>query len=396
MFESIELAPADPILGLTEAFQNDERAHKVNLSVGVFKDEHGATPVLKSVKQAEQRLLEEEATKSYVGIAGLATYNQHVRQMMFGENHPILQSNRAVTVQSPGGTGALRIAADFVSRRFPQAKVWCSRPTWANHPSIFKAAGLGVEHYAYLDGQARSLDFDAMLSDLMRLPAGDVVVLHGCCHNPSGVDPTPGQWQQIADCLYQRKLIPLLDFAYQGFGTGLDQDAYGIRTVADRCDELLVCSSFSKNFGLYRERVGALTVVATTATIAEAVLSHLKLCVRTNFSNPPAHGAAIVQSILSDEELRQSWTAELTQMRNRINDMRKLFVETMKQHAPQHDFSFLLEQTGMFSFSGLTGEQVDKLRDEHAIYIVRSGRINVAGITPGNVQKLCRAITAVL
>lgn len=396
MFEAIEPAPADPILGLNEAFQKDPNPAKINLSVGVYKDENGVTPVLRSVKQAEQRLLEGEPTKSYLPISGSAKYDDFVQQLLFGTDHPILAEGRAATVQSPGGTGALRTAGDFIQRQFPKSRVWCSTPTWANHPKIFEAAGLDVQSYPYLDSSARTIDFDAMMAQLSDIPAGDVVLLHGCCHNPSGVDPTPEQWVTIAKCVSERGLIPLVDFAYQGFGQGLEDDAHGLRVIAEYVPEMLVASSYSKNFGLYRERVGALTAVATDAKSAAAVLSHLKVCIRTNYSNPPAHGAGIVETILSDKELRSLWQDELTAMRQRIHQMRAAFVETMKQTAPNHDFSFLLDQAGMFSFSGLSPAQVDRLREEFAIYIVRSGRINVAGMTSANIPTLCEAVAAVL
>ncbi|MCA9148068.1 MAG: aspartate/tyrosine/aromatic aminotransferase [Planctomycetales bacterium] len=396
MFESIEVAPADPILGLGEAFQRDPNPNKINLSVGVYKDERGQTPVLECVKQAEQRLIEQEKTKSYLAISGLAAYDSFVQQLLFGADSPLIAAGRCGTLQSPGGTGALRVAADFLGQRVSGATVWCSSPTWANHPKIFEAAGLRVANYDYLAENGRDFNFDGMLAKLRQVPAGDVVLLHACCHNPSGVDPSLEQWQQIADCLVERKLLPLIDFAYQGFGKGLEDDASGLRTIASVVPEFFVASSFSKNFGLYRERVGALTVVAADSSAADAVMSQLKVCVRTNYSNPPAHGGAVVETILGDPALSETWRNELTVMRERIHEMRQLFVQRMREYAPQRDFSFLLQQAGMFSFSGLTPEQVDRLRDEHAIYIVRSGRINVAGITPQNVEPLCRAIASVL
>jgi aspartate/tyrosine/aromatic aminotransferase len=395
MFELLELAPADPILGLTEAFQKDPNPAKINLSVGVFTDEQGVTPVLKCVKLAEECLLRGETTKSYLSIAGLAQYDHLVQQLVLGSDHPALRQCRVATIQTPGGTGALRVAADFVHQHFPQATVWCSRPTWVNHPKVFEAAGLRVGGYPYLDAAAHALDFSAMLDHLQQLPPGDVVVLHGCCHNPSGIDLSAEQWAKTARVIAEFKLLPLIDFAYQGFGQGLDIDALGPRSVAGVVEELLLASSFSKNFGLYRERVGALSVVAGNANRAAAVLSQLKACVRANYSNPPAHGAAVVETILSDPQLRALWEEELTAMRTRIHLMRRLFVETMHKHAPDRDFSFLLPQQGMFSFSGLQPEQVDRLREEFSIYIVRSGRINVAAITSRNVEPLCRAIAQV-
>lgn len=396
MFQSIEPAPADPILGLNEAFQNDPSPNKINLGVGVYKDEAGTTPVLACVKEAERRLLEGETSKSYLGIAGLADYAALIQPLMLGADSAVVSEARAATVQTPGGTGALRVAGDFVHRMFPKATIWVSSPTWANHPKIFEASGLKVCQYGYLNESARGIDFDRMLDDLNKIPAGDVIVLHGCCHNPSGIDPSADQWQTIAETVKQREMVPLLDFAYQGFGSGLEEDALGLRTVVDHVDELLVASSFSKNFGLYRERIGALTAIAGSSEAASTVLSQLKTCVRTNYSNPPAHGGAIVETILKDAELREQWTSELAAMRDRINAMRTDFVAAMKKHAPNHDFSFLLEQQGMFSFSGLSPEQVDALREQHSIYIVGSGRINVAGITPSNVDRLAAAIATVL
>ncbi len=396
MFEQLDMAPPDAILGLTEAFRADPNPDKINLSVGIYKDASGATPVLKCVKQAEQRLLDKQSTKSYLGIEGLAEYDRLVRTLLFGEEHEILANGRAVTVQSPGGTGALRIAGDLLHKKFPTATVWLSQPTWANHPSIFEAAGLRTEIYKYIDADRTGLDFDGMIKSLRDIPAGDVVLLHGCCHNPTGIDPTPQQWREIADAVYERGCLPLLDFAYQGFGNGLREDAAGLLELARPGQEMLVCSSFSKNFGLYSERVGALTIVAGSAEAAEAALSHAKTCVRSNYSNPPQHGAAIVAEVLGDPKLRALWEDELTEMRERINGMRQKFAETMKSKAGDQDFSFITRQRGMFSFSGLSPVQVDELRQKYAVYIVGSGRINVAGMTDSNMQPLCDAIAQVL
>jgi aspartate/tyrosine/aromatic aminotransferase len=316
---------------------------------------------------------------------------------LFGAGSEILTSKRAVTAQTPGGTGSLRVAADFLEKHFPTRALWHSKPTWANHPAIFAAAGLKVEAYPYLDATGRGLDFPAMLAGLEQIPAGDVVLLHACCHNPTGIDPAPEQWQRIARVVHERDLLPLVDFAYQGFGDGLDRDAAGLRALAQPGRELLVCSSFSKNFGLYGERVGALTLVAADADAAQRALSQVRVSIRTNYSNPPTHGAAIVAAVLSDPVLRQQWEQELAAMRERIHKMRRLFVATMKQKAPQHDYSFLIDQKGMFSFSGLTNLQVDELRSKHSVYVVgNGGRINVAGMSEGNMDALCTAIAAVL
>jgi aspartate aminotransferase len=397
MFEHLSPAPPDPILGLGEAFKRDPNPQKVNLSVGVYKDARGNTPVLASVKEAERRLLEGEKTKNYLSIEGLHGYGRHVRQLLFGQEHEIVTSGRAVTAQTPGGTGSLRVAADFLKKQLPMSKVWMSKPTWANHPSIFQAAGFAVESYPYIDAGGKSLDFAAMLEGLQKVSAGDIVLLHACCHNPTGIDPTPDQWKQITDIVHQRQALALVDFAYQGFGDGLQEDAAGLRELARPGKELLVCSSFSKNFGLYSERVGALTLVAPNATAAEAALSHVRIAIRVNYSNPPQHGAAVVATVLGTPQLRKQWEAELADMRSRINGMRRLFVETMKKKAPQHDFSFLSSQKGMFSFSGLNPMQVDELKTKQAIYIVVSGgRINVAGMTEDNMEQITSAIASVL
>ncbi len=396
MFQHVPTAPPDSILGLNEAFRNDANPEKINLSVGVYKDEKGGTPVLKCVKEAERRLLESESTKSYLPIDGRAQYLRAVRELIFGAQHEVVTSARAVSVQTPGGTGALRVAADFLAANFPGRTVWLSRPTWPNHPSIFEAAGLATNHYPYFDQTANGLDFDGMMEALQTTSTGDIILLHGCCHNPTGIDPTPEQWKQIGDLIQQRELLPLLDFAYQGFGDGLQEDAVGLRELAREGQELLICSSFSKNFGLYNERVGALTAVATQADEAAAVLSQLKKVIRSNYSNPPTHGAAVVETILTDSQLIALWDEELTAMRNRINGMRKLFVDKMAASGVPQDFSFIQHQRGMFSFSGLNQMQVDQLRNEMSIYIVGSGRINVAGISETNVDRLCEGIKRVL
>lgn len=397
MFQTLPQAPPDAILGLAEAFRQDPRPHKINLSVGVYQDEQGRTPILQCVKRAAERLLATETHKSYLPIEGHAGFAAHVQKLLFGPDHPLLAEGRLATAQTPGGTAALRVAADLVRRHFSQARIWLSVPTWANHPAIFQAAGLEVATYPYLDRAGRGLDLSGMLEGLSRAAAGDVVVLHACCHNPTGVDPTLQQWGQIAEVVRQRGVLPLVDFAYQGFGQGLEEDAAGLRLLAKATDELLVASSFSKNFGLYGERVGALTVVATDRDAAQRALSQMRVAVRTNYSNPPLHGGAIVACVLDDPGLAGLWQQELAAMRQRIAQMRALFVETMRRLAPQHDFSFLERQRGMFSFSGLTNLQVDELRTRHGVYVVgNGGRINVAGMTPANMEALCAAIAAVL
>lgn len=395
MFESIQSAPPDPILGLGEAFRKDPRAEKINLSVGIFQDDQGRTPILRCVKEAERRLWDSETDKNYLGIDGLPAFRTQVGRLLLGNNSPALKQDRIAVLQAPGGTGALRIAADLIGRHAPHATVWCGQPTWPNHPQIFQAAGLKVASHPYLDSAGTGLAFDAMLESLRGAKTGDAVILHASCHNPSGIDPTLEQWQTIARFVRERGLLPILDCAYQGFGRGLEEDVEGVRLLAES-GETLIASSFSKNFGLYGERVGALTIVANEAAAAAATGSQAKACVRANYSNPPRHGAAVVAMVLEDASLTQQWHEELSQMRQRIHRMRTAFVEAMAQRVPQRDFSFIAKQLGMFSFSGLNAMQVDRLKSEYAIYVVGSGRINVAGITPGNLDRLCDAVAAVI
>jgi len=395
MLETIQAAPADAILGLNAAFREDPRAEKINLSVGVYQDEHGKTPTLECVRIAEQRLAEAVAVKSYLPIPGAPEYGEVVRELAFGVEHEVVQAGRVASAHTPGGTGALRVAGDFLKANFPSLTLWVSDPTWPNHPNIFTAAGLPQKNYPYFDQATNSLDFEAMLAAIEEMPAGDAILLHGCCHNPTGIDPTVVEWNQIADTVYSRGLLPILDFAYQGFADGIDQDAAGLRAFARPGTELLVCSSFSKNFGLYRERVGALSIVCPAADQVVAVQSQMNRVIRCNYSNPPAHGAAIVNTVLRDAGLRATWEAEVATMRSRINGMRQQLVDSLAAQGVPGDYSFITRQRGMFSFSGLTKDHVNRLRDEHAIYIVGSGRINVAGLTPSNVQRVAEAIAAV-
>jgi aspartate/tyrosine/aromatic aminotransferase len=396
MFETVKTAPADPILGLTEAFNQDPNPDKINLSVGVYKDGSGKTPVLPTVKEAERRLLEGETTKSYLPMPGDPTYGSLVQKLMFGDGHGIVAEGRGATAHCPGGTGALRVAGDYIHKLHPGSAIWLSDPTWANHPTVFEAAGLGVKTYAYRDPATNGLDFNAMIESLEQVPAGDVVLLHGCCHNPTGIDPTVEQWSQVGELIRRRGVLPLVDFAYQGLADGIDQDGAGLRALVEHVDQLLICSSFSKNFGLYRERTGALTIIGSTAEQAQTVMSQVKLVIRANYSNPPAHGGGIVMTVLQDPELRAKWELEVAEIRDRINSMRHLFVETLKAKGVTRDFSAITQQRGMFSFSGLTREQVEELREKHSIYIVGSGRINVAGMTEANMDRLCDAIASVL
>ncbi|MAE65327.1 MAG: aromatic amino acid aminotransferase [Phycisphaeraceae bacterium] len=396
MFEKLEMAPPDPILGLTEAFRGDSNPKKINLGVGVYKDAAGNTPVLECVKQAEKALLASETTKNYLAPSGAAEYAAIVQPLVFGASHEIVTGGRAVTAHTPGGTGALRLAGDYLKKMHPEVTLWMSDPTWPNHPGVFASAGVPTKTYSYFDADTNALRFDDVIAALEKVPAGDVVLLHGCCHNPTGMDPTVEQWRRIGEVLAARHIVPLVDFAYQGLGTGLEDDSAGLLALCDACRELAVCTSFSKNFGLYNERVGALTVVADSADHAKVVLSHLKTCARTNYSNPPSHGSSVVQGVLGSSELTALWKKELAVMCDRINSMRKLFVDTLAAKRVTRDFSFLTRQRGMFSFSGLNRDQVQKLRDDHSIYIVGSGRINVAGMTEDNMDTLCSAIATVM
>ncbi|MCA3925589.1 amino acid aminotransferase [Vibrio vulnificus] len=396
MFEKVVAAPADPILGLTEEFKKDPRAEKINLGVGIYKTEQGETPVLATVKKAEAALVETEKTKSYLTIEGTAEYALAVQKLLFGADAELISAQRAKTAQAPGGTGALRVAGEFIKRQLGDVKIWISNPTWANHHGVFRAAGLETVEYAYYNPETKDKDFAAMLAGLEKASAGDVVLLHGCCHNPTGIDPTAQEWEALAKLVADKGLLPLFDFAYQGFAKGVEEDAQGLRTFAKFNKEILVASSFSKNFGLYNERVGAFTLVAESQEIAETAFSQVKAIIRSIYSNPPAHGSAVVTHILNDAALRAEWEAEVAEMRDRIQEMRELFVTTLKEEGVAADFSFIERQNGMFSFSGLNKDQVARLKEEFAIYIVGSGRISVAGMTKSNMGPLCKAIAAVL
>jgi aspartate/tyrosine/aromatic aminotransferase len=397
MFDQLEQAPPDPILGLAATFDVDPNPNKINLSVGVYKDADGKTPVLRSVKKSEAAVLAAEQTKSYLPISGDPAFGDAVKGLLFGEGHPIVSEGRACTVQTPGGTGALRVAGDFIQKLHPNATLWLSDPTWANHPKVFDAAHLVNKTYPYYDAEGNTLDFDAFTGALSTIPEGDVVLLHGCCHNPTGMDPSPAQWETVADIVHSRSLVPILDFAYQGLGDGFDEDGRGLQALAATVDEMFVASSFSKNFGLYRERIGALTLVTQSSEAASRALSHLLITIRTNYSNPPAHGSSIVTTVLNDPALRAEWEDEVTAMRDRINSVRKLLVDTLEKKGAKRDYSYIARQKGMFSYSGLTPDQVDTLREKHSIYVVKTGgRINVAGITENNVDYLCESIADVI
>ena len=396
MLVHITAAPPDAILGLTEAFKQDSNPRKINLGAGVFVDETGRTPILASVKTAEAAILASAKSKSYMPIAGEPTYRKLVQEMVFGADHPVIAAGRAHTAHTPGGTAALRVGADFLRKFSPQATVWLSKPTWANHRGVFTAAGFPVKEYPYYNPVTKALDHAALLAALRQIPAGDIVLLHACCHNPTGVDLNPEQWKQVADIAAKRGWLPFVDFAYQGYGDGLEADRAGVLALATRCPEILIASSFSKNFGLYQDRTGALTLVAADTQAAASVFSNIELAIRVNYSNPPAHGGLIVSHILTTPELKQQGLGELDAMRHHITGVRHKFVAALKQHGVPGDFGFIARQKGMFSFSGLTDAQVAWLRVERSIYIVTGGRINVAGITPQNLDYLCAAIAAVV
>ncbi|WP_348765953.1 amino acid aminotransferase [uncultured Salinisphaera sp.] len=395
MFESIERVPGDAILGLIEAFKNDKNPNKVDLGVGVYRDEQGNTPIMRAVKQAEKLLIDNEQTKAYIGSHGDPEYGADILKTVFGAESEVLANDRASATQSPGGTGALRLAADFIKSNLPGKSIWLSDPTWPNHLGVFGAAGLNIEKYPYVDADNR-LDFDGMLAALKQIPHGDVVLLHACCHNPTGFDLSQDQWQQVLAVLQERALLPLVDFAYQGFGDGMDEDAYGVRLLANTLDEMLITQSCSKNFGIYRERTGCFIAVAKDADDMADVRSQLAITARENYSNPPGHGSAIVATIFNSDELTTMWREELDEMRGRINGLRSDFVQGLAPHGLDQRFAHVAEQRGMFSFTGLKPEHVEKLRDEHSIYMVKSGRANVAGLNSANLEYVCNAIADVV
>ncbi|WP_457576686.1 amino acid aminotransferase [Desulfomarina sp.] len=396
MWKKIEAAPADSILGLTDAFKKDGNPEKVNLGVGVYKDDEGNTPVLSCVKEAEKILLASEKTKSYLPIPGDPGYGKNVQKLLFGEESEVITSGRAVTAHAPGGTGALRVGGDLLKKFYPDAKVWLSSPTWANHNAVFSAAGFGLEQYAYYDAENRQLDFEAMTASLENIPGGDIVLLHTCCHNPSGVDPDREQWRRIAAISSDKGWIPFLDFAYQGFGESVEGDRFAVEQFAALGRDFFIASSFSKNFGLYNERTGALTLVCPTREEAGVALSHLKTTIRVIYSNPPAHGGLVAATILDRPELYSLWIEELGGMRERIKAMRKALVEGLEARGVQGDFSYITRQRGMFSFSGLSSDVVDWLRKNRSIYVVGGGRINLAGLTSKNIGYVCDAIAEAL
>jgi len=396
LFAAVELAPRDPILGLTEQFNADTRSNKVNLGVGVYYNDEGRIPLLKAVRKAEQARIDAAAARGYLPIEGLAGYNRAVQELLLGADSPLIAAGRVLTAQSLGGTGALKIGADFLKRLVPQAKVAISDPSWENHRALFEYAGFEVINYPYYDAATQGVDFAGMIAALESYAAGTVVVLHACCHNPTGVDLTADQWNKVVEVVKTRQLVPFLDIAYQGFGDGIDADATAVRRFADAGLTFLISSSFSKSFSLYGERVGALTLVAADKDESGRVLSQLKRVIRTNYSNPPTHGGTVVAQVLTSPELRAEWEAELGEMRERIRAMRAALVAKLEERGTTRDFSFVLRQRGMFSYSGLTAAQVDRLREEHGIYAVSTGRICVAALNSRNVDAVADGIAAVL
>ncbi len=389
-------APPDPILGLAEAFRNDPRPGKINLSSGVFVDETGTTPVLPSVTEAERRILTKGAPKGYRPIDGAADYRDAVRGYVFGEDHELARSARVAVSQTPGGTGGLRVAADFLRQTGSSATIWMSEPTWPNHPQLFQLAGFRIRTYPYTDPSGRRIDEEALLGALGQASPGDIVLLHGSCHNPTGVDPSPALWRAIGDLVEERRLLPFVDFAYQGFGDGIREDADWMEGLIRPGAELLISTSFSKNFALYSERVGALLLVARTEQDAAAAQSNVKIAIRANYSNPPSHGADIVATILGDADLRARWETELAGMRTRIKDNRARLVEALVARGIPGDWDPIARQRGMFALLGLSVDQVARLREEHAVYVVGKGRINVAGFTSATFDSFAAALGAVV
>ncbi len=389
-------APPDPILGLAEAFRSDPRPNKVNLSAGVFVDETGRTPMLATVVEAERRLADAAATKLYRPIDGEQAYRDLVRDLVLGADHEAVTSGRALATQTPGGTGGLRVAADLLRQTGASETLWMSEPTWPNHPQMFHASGFKIRTYPYTDATGRQINETAMLDALGQASPGDILLLHGACHNPTGVDPSPELWRRIGDLVEANRLLPLVDLAYQGFGDGLREDAAGLMELVRPGAELLVSTSFSKTFSLYAERVGAMLVIARSASDANAVQTHVKAAIRVNYSNPPAHGADIVRTILADPDLRTRWEAELAAMRARIKDNRRAVVGALEARAIPGDWSAIATQRGMFALLGLTTNQVAQLRDEHGVYVVGKGRVNVAGFTPANLGPFADALAAVV
>ncbi len=395
MFSKLQPAPPDSIFGLNDQFLRDPHPHKINLTVGVYQDEHGKTPVVAAIHRAERRLLETEITKDYVAMDGWAAFNAGVAELVLGTKNPAFAARRFKTLQTLGGTGALRLSADLLAVTLGHQRIAHSNPTWSNHFGIFRAAGLEPQPYRYFDPRANDLDFSGMLADLRALPDATPVLLHTVCHNPTGFDLEPEHWEALAGLFESKRFVAVFDFAYQGFDRSVDADREPIELFCEREIPLLICSSFSKNMGLYGERVGACTVVAPTPEQAAALHSHLKLHARCSYSNPVRHGAQLAASVLQDAALRQEWLIELDRMREQIDEQRGLLLRHLREKAPQMNFEFLAKQRGMFGFSGLNPEQTRILREQYSIYMLGNGRINIAGVHPHNVERLVDAIAAV-
>ncbi|MCU7250387.1 amino acid aminotransferase [Pseudomonas koreensis] len=396
LFSAVEMAPRDPILGLNEAFNADTRTDKVNLGVGVYCNEEGRIPLLRAVIEAETIRAAQHASRGYLPIDGIAAYDQAVQKLLFGNDSPLLAAGRVVTTQAVGGTGALKIGADFLKQLLPNAVVAISDPSWENHRALFETAGFPVQNYRYYDAATHDVNRAGLLEDLNALPNGSIVVLHACCHNPTGVDLSPSDWKNVLEAVRAKGHVPFLDMAYQGFGDGIAEDAAAVRLFAESGLTFFVSSSFSKSFSLYGERVGALSIISESKEESARVLSQVKRVIRTNYSNPPTHGASIVAAVLNSPELRAQWEAELAEMRLRIRGMRKQMVDLLAQKAPQRDFSFVGRQRGMFSYSGLTVEQVHRLRNEFGIYALDTGRICVAALNQSNIKVVTDAIVQVI
>ncbi len=396
MFDSTPVNPPDAIFGLNEEFKRDPHPDKINLTVGMYQDESGKTPLMQCVRRAMQLLLDENQSFTYLPIDGLDPYNRQIVSLILGDGHPAVSEHRAVAAQTPGGTAALRIAGDLLRDVYNVRRVWISDPTWANHNQIFQAAELEVRHYDYLNENRTSLDFNRLMDSLATIPEGDALVLHTVCHNPTGVDPNREEWSLLLERVRQRHLIPIFDFAYQGFGGGTEVDAAPLRDFCQSDAGALICNSFSKNFNLYGERVGGITAVAGDHATSTAMLSQIKKIIRTMYSNPPTHGAAVVSRVLSDDPLRKIWVEELANMRVRIGRLREQFVAAMQARVPDVDFGYISDQRGMFSYSGIPANAVDRLKNEHSIYMLKSGRINVAGINATNIDRLCDCVASVL
>lgn len=396
IFAAVELAPRDPILGLNEAFNADPRDTKVNLGVGVYFDDKGKLPLLGAVRIAEETRLNAAPSRGYQPIEGAPAYNQAVQNLLFGKDSALLANGQVITAQALGGTGALKIGADYLKRLNPGAKVYISDPSWENHRALFESAGFVVENYAYYEAATRSVNFTAMKTSLNDLVAGSIIVLHACCHNPTGADLSQAQWEEVVGICKEKGLVPFLDMAYQGFADGIDADAVAVRTLSNSGVQFFIASSFSKSFSLYGERVGALTIVTASKDESARVMSQVKRVIRTNYSNPPIHGGALVAGVLTSPELRQMWETELAGMRDRIRGMRTSLVDAIKAHGVAQDFSFIVQQRGMFSYTGLTAAQVERMKEEFGIYAVSTGRICLAALNSKNVDYVAKAIATVI